>query len=60
MAKLLKTDPEKLSRMVTRFTVSKDSISYELTYWTIQTWHFDIEIEGSENKKSVIGYGRHQ
>lgn len=44
----LRTDNEQLARIVTRYTVCVTGITYELSFGTTTSWHYDFEI--SENK----------
>lgn len=57
----LKTDPEKLPRIISRFTVSINTISYELMCGSNSSWHYDFEftddIETLAPKKQV-GLGK--
>jgi hypothetical protein len=40
----LKTDSEQLPRLVTGFVVRQNSISYNLSCGSIETWNYDFEI----------------
>lgn len=51
----LKTDSEKLQRVVTGISMRQNGISYELAQSNSTSWHYDFEIESELNKK-VIGY----
>lgn len=42
------TDPEQSKRMVTRFQVGPNGVTYCLSYGVTETWHFAMEI--SEEK----------
>lgn len=53
----LKTDPELLPRIVTRYSVSKKDITYELALGGSTSWHFDFEIVASKDElKTDIGF----
>ena len=55
----LKTDPESLPRMITRYTVSAKDITYELSYNGGATWHYDFEItDNIKEPKHIIGLGK--
>lgn len=45
----LKTDPEQLPRIVTRFVVSKHSVIYELNCGTVCSAHYGFEISSVRN-----------
>ena len=48
---VLKHDPEKLKRMVLRFSVSSKSVMTELQCGTVSSWHYQNEFEKlTENK----------
>lgn len=55
---LLKTDREKLARIVTGFSVRQNkTVSYDLSQGGSSSWHYDFEIE-AEQKSIPIGFKR--
>lgn len=53
----LKTDPEKLPRMITGYKVNKYDVIFELTCGTQTTNHYDFEFTDDLNKIEVKGFG---
>lgn len=54
---LLKTDIEKMPRLVISYRVTKGSIIYELSQGTIVSYHYDFEIEKPEQiEKQSAGF----
>lgn len=55
----LKTDPEKLPRMITAYKVTKNDITYECVCGTNLSWHYDIELSRDrEDSTKIKGFGR--
>ena len=53
----LRTDPELLPRIVTRYTVSHGSITYELSLGSSTSWHYEFEIVSNKDELSKpIGF----
>lgn len=55
----LKTDTEKLPRIVTAFKVTSKDITYELCCGTVVSWHYDFEIsrDRETGEKREVGLG---
>lgn len=51
----LKTDHEKLPRIVTGISIRQGTISYDLACGAASSWHHDFEIEGKK-KQVKIGF----
>lgn len=45
----LKTDPEQQARMVTAFKVCPTGIIYFISFGTLETQHYDIELTDEKN-----------
>lgn len=55
---VLKTDVEKLPRLVTAYKVTKTDITYEVVQATNVSYHYDYEMELIESgEKKPAGFG---
>lgn len=45
----LKTDPNQYPRIITRMSVTKGSITYELSSGSTTSWHYDFEISRTKD-----------
>lgn len=50
----LKTDPQQLPRIITRYQVSPQCTMYELALGDMCSWHYRFEIRSKLEKRSVI------
>jgi len=48
------TDPDRIPRLITKFTVDEGSVKYRLAYGDKKSWHYQMEITREPGKRLEI------
>ena len=47
------TDPDRIPRLITKFTVDEGSVKYRLAYGDKKSWHYQMEITREQGGKRI-------